>query len=1053
MKASASTPTFQVAGPALLRACAHAPFPLPPWPDLGARTCSGLHAGQAWLRQVWGIGPVAEAIRHASPDLARAVVDLCAATPTVVDGRGVRRSVLAVARYLLRMTGRPTPFGLLAGVASAEFGSSEGAGVIWGDAHRAVAQPAAGWLAEIISGLEASPAVLARLLVVANSTLTLRGDHLIVSHQPRVDGRGVVPTEVAIRHTPAVRLVVEAAQSPVGVADLLAKLRAGAPAVPVEQVEAMLSTLVARQVLITNLHAPSTEIDPLDHLVRVLDACGAGRVGEAADLVRSLREIAGLVTEHNGIDVSGQAVSGQAAVRDRLSERMRTVQSVPGRHPLALDLRLDARLVLPQRVAADVQRAALVLARLSEYPYGTPAWRDYHRAFYERYGIGALVPLLELVDPDSGIGFPAGYPGTLVDPPAPKVKARDELLLSLAQIAAIEGRREIVLDEALIAALEAGPTPPRLPSHLEVAVRVNAVDERALRQGRYTLEVVQVSRNVGGLTGRFFGVLDADAAARHIAAMAALPAADSETLLVQASFPPLDPATAHVTRAIRALPTVLSLAEHRPHTDQALSVRDIAVGCDGRRLYLAVPAWGRRIEVSALHALNLRTHTPPLARFLIEATRAQCALLTGIRWGAAASLPYRPRLRYGRVILAPATWRLPAAELPGRDTAAAVWDEALAGWQQRRRMPPHVRMVADDMRLMFDLTQPSHRVLLRRHLDLAGHAVLTEVVDPDGEGWCANRSHEVIVPLRASAPPPWPPLPAVSPARIIRRGHGEPPAASRLLYAHLYGDMRRQDQLLAEHLPRLLASFDTEPEWWFLRYRDADRLDPHLRLRIRLASPDGFGLAARLVSTWADRLHRAGLLREVRYPTSYSETGRWGSGAALRAAERVFAADSRAVLAQLRQADRPDRQALIAAHTVAITIAYLGDTTAGMRWLIHQLPAAAPQAPVPRPVFDKAVRISNPDHGWAALRAAPGGAAIVDAWRPREEALATWRAQLDVPGPDAAGINRDDALRHILHGHYIRAYGVDFDDEPACLHLARAAAQAWTATHTTGVPA
>lgn len=1039
MHASPSA-AYQVAGPAMLRACAHPPFSVPAWPDLDAHSPAATLAGQEWLRQVWAIPMAAEAIGHASPDLARVVQQQCVTAPAELDMRRVHRSVLSVARYLLRMNGRPTPFGLLAGVSSVEFGPARAAAAVWGEQHRAVAQPSAGWLAELIAELEAHPGVLDRLQVVVNSTMVMRDDRVIVPHQPHLDERrGAVPTEVAIRMSPAVRLVIAAAQRPIAVADVVAKLHAEAPAVPVARITAMLAALVARRALITNLHAPSTETTPLAYLLRVLDAAGVVDVAGMAKLVRSMREVAELVDAHNTT-----VADEQAAARERLAEQMRTVVR-SRQHPLALDLRLDARVVLPCRVAADVEQAALVLARLSEYPYGAPAWRNYHRAFYERYGIGALVPLLEVVDPDSGIGLPAGYPGTLLDPPRPSVGARDELLLSLAQAAALDGRREVVVDKALLAALDTGPTPPRLPSHLELAVRVNAVDRQALQQGRYTVEVVQVSRNAGGLVGRFLSGLDADDAERHVAALAALPGPDTESVLVQASFPPLDPATAHVARAPHVLPVLLTLAEHRAAGGRTISVHDIAVGCDGSRLYLAVPAWGRRIEVSALHSLNLRTHTPPLARFLIELTRAQCALLTGLRWGAATKLPYRPRVRHGRVILAPATWRLPAVDLPGSHAPAGQWDDELAAWRARRRMPAQVRLVVDGKRLALDLDQPGHRVLLRRHLRLAADATLTEVVDPLGSGWCAGRPHEVIVPLRASTPPAWLQLPAPAPARVVRRGHGDCPGTSTVLYARLYGDLRRQDVLLAEHLPNLLAAFEREPLWWFLRYRDADRLDPHLRLRIRLDSVNGFGPAARRVSAWAERLHRAGLLREVQYPTSYAETGRWGSGPVLAAAEQVFAADSHAVLTQLQQHDRPHRQALIAAHTVAIATAYLGDVAAGLRWLVEQLPATAPRTPAPRPVFAEAIRLANPSDGWAPLRAAAGGAAIVDAWRPRDLALTTWRAQLEAPGPDSAGIDRNDALRHILHGHYIRAYGVDFDDEPVCLHLARSAALAWTA--------
>jgi hypothetical protein len=791
--ADASPVTFEVAGPAMMRACAHRPFPLPAWPELDDRQPAAAVARQAWLRQVWAIGPVAEAVSHASPDLARAVQAQCAAEPAHLDARKLRRSMLALARYVLRMTGRPTPFGLLAGVAPARFGP--GAAAVWGTEHRAIAQPAAGWLADVVTRLETDPALLIRLRVVVNSTATVRGEHLIVPHQPHPgDSRSAVPTEVLIRQTPAVRAVVAAAAEPVRVGDLVAKLQADAPGVPADAITTMLSALVARRVLITDLHARSTDIDLLAHLVRVLDEAGAGELDDIGKLLRLLRQTSQEISEHNTTVPAGC----QAQARDWIAEGMRPC-SGSSRHPLALDLRLDADVTLPQQVADDVAEAALALARLSEYPYGTPSWRDYHRIFYERYGLGALVSILELVDPDSGIGLPAGYPGTLVDAPRSPVKRRDEQLLALAQEAALEDRTEVVLDDDLISALDAGPDPVRLPSHLELAVRVNAATTDDLRLGRYTLELVQVSRNVGGLTGRFLGVLDPDVASRHAAAWTDLPGPDDDTVLVQASFPPLDPATAHVTRAPRTLPTVLSLAEHRPADAETLTVHDLAVGCDGRRLYLAVPAWGTRIEVSALHSLNLRTHTPPLARFLIELTRSRCAQVTGIRWGAAATLPFKPRVRYGRTILAPATWRLSAADEPGPEDSSFA--NALAAWRHRRRMPAQVRLVIDDRRLLLNLTQPGHRELLRRHLETAGVAILTEVVDPSGTGWCAGRPHEIIVPLRASAPPRWPALPRPTPARVIRRGHGDAPGVSKILYARLYGDLRRQDVVLADHLP------------------------------------------------------------------------------------------------------------------------------------------------------------------------------------------------------------------------------------------------------------
>jgi hypothetical protein len=47
-----------------------------------------------------------------------------------------------------------------------------------------------------------------------------------------------------------------------------------------------------------------------------------------------------------------------------------------------------------------------------------------------------------------------------------------------------------------------------------------------------------------------------------------------------------------------------------------------------------------------------------------------------------------------------------------------------------------------------------------------------------------------------------------------------------------------------------------------------------------------------------------------------------------------------------------------------------------------------------------------------------------------------------------------DLIRFVVdeESGYIRSCGIDFDDEPVCLHLARAAALAWTRRPTMGRP-
>ncbi|MFI1487245.1 lantibiotic dehydratase [Streptomyces sp. NPDC020747] len=973
----------------------------------------------AWLRAVWADKDVAEALQHSSPVLAEQVRVLCTA-----DLRDVQRATASVARYLLRALHRATPFGLFAGVATARFGAQARAD--WGKEHVAVSRAGAEWLAAVVARLEACPDLLERLPVVINNTVTYRGDRLIVPFQPDVQDDRTRAVEASLALTGPVRAVLAATRLPIRFGTLVDKLQAEFPEAGPEKARQLLAELIRRRVLITSLHAPSTETDALGYLLGQLDAIDAGNLASVTETVHELHEVrAGLeeCVTHGG--------------RDSVAARMRAL--VPGlrRHPVALDLRLDAQIVLPAEVAREIERAAIALTRLSTRPYGTAAWNDYHQRFYERYGIGTMVPLQDVLA-DSGTGYPDGYPSAPVDARRPRISARDDVLVRLAQAAALDGRDEVVLTEELIAALDAGPEEPRLPPHLEVGVRVHASSLGELQRGRFRLEVMSVSRGAGVSTGRFLSVL-APADRQVLAAeLADLTAADGNTVPAQLSFPPLLSASAHVTRAQQVLPTVISLQEHRAPQDAVLAPEDLAVGCDGRRMYLAAPERGHRVEAVGMHALNLHAHTPPLVRFLTELSRAQCAQVTVFDWGAAAAMPFLPRLRYGRTVLAPARWRLEATELPARARPRAEWEAALADWRARRRLPRRVQLVEDDRRLFLDLDEASHRALLRRHLDRTRLAVLVEAPGPRAYGWCGGRAHEVVVPLKATRPPKWPPLPAPSRARALSAAQMQTPAASSVLLAALYGDPRRQDVLLSRHLPVLLEQLGNPP-WWFIRFRDPDQ---HLRLRIALPAPDAFAYTARTVSAWADELRGAGLLADLRYPTSYREMGRWGSDAAWEAAEKVFRADSRAVLAQLAQPQRPSQRALVAVHTVAIASAFLGTTEAGMQWLIDHVPPTAP-VPVPRTQFTEAVQLADPSDDWAALRSVPGGDAIVSGWADRETALAAYRPHL--PGPNTQGIAIDDVLTSLLHVHFVRHVAVNFPEEEVCLYLARATALAWTA--------
>lgn len=216
------------------------------------------------------------------------------------------------------------------------------------------------------------------------------------------------------------------------------------------------------------------------------------------------------------------------------------------------------------------------------------------------------------------------------------------------------------------------------------------------------------------------------------------------------------------------------------------------------------------------------------------------------------------------------------------------------------------------------------------------------------------------------------------------------------------------------------------------RYRDPHDGD-HLRLRIR--SPDSTPAATiAAITDWAQHLRYNGVISRLVFDTYCPELGRYGTGAALEAAEAVFVTDSQLVSAQLRaQVEHPQTLAVI--NMVDIARGFLGHETAH-QWLVNH-PTDPPQSTLDRQVAERAIRLAQ--HTLPELDQCP--ASVADAWQQRATALAAYRTRLtDEDNPSAV-------LESMLHMHHNRALGIDPASEHLCRTLARRAALSWTAQH------
>lgn len=939
------------------------------WPEVTGPSAN-MVSWREWLQQTWKAVDFATAVKAASPDLAARVEQVCAGQP--LPDPAVRRTVLSVLRYLLRARTRATPFGLFAGVAAARIGAAPA--LRTGTEHQASARPDAAWIMAFIDRFEEHGGLRPRLMVLTSSLLVERDGYVVLEHRPRGTHDGA-SEHVQIRMTEPVRTALEDARTPIRWSDLIARLSARFPSAPLAAIEKLLAGLVRQRFLISCVRPAMTATDPLAAL--------------------------------------------RAHARYLAPAETAELYEVP---KTALDLRMDWDLVVPETVALEAAAAARALVRLAPRA-ALAGWSDWHRRFLERYGPRAVVPVVHAID---GLGYPSGYLGaTATSAPSP-LPDRDSRLIKLAHAAGMQRRLEVELDDAALEELATTDPNHCVQPSTEVTVRIDAANIPALEKGEFTLHVVGVARSAGTTTGRFLALLGDEDRRRMREVYAGLPGVHQGTLLAQISSTPLSAPAENVARAPQVTDVVISLGDYHGSETGLLPLADLAVTADAERLHLVSISRRLLVHTLLLNAVDLGYHTHPLARFLAEAPVALAVPCTGFMWGTAASnLPFLPALRYGRTILSSARWLLTRDDLPAAAAPWPQWDEALTQWRRAVHLPERVYLSEADQCMALDLTEPSHRALLRTHLDRDGKVTLRPAPQAQDLGWTGGRAHEVVIPLTAEQNV----APVKGARSVVGSEHGHLPGCGNRIYLQLHGHRDRQNPLLTRHLPTLLEELGT-PRWWFVRYPDPEH---HLRVRLNCA-PGTLGSAIERIGKWTQQLRRSGLITHASVETYHPETARFGGPEAIDAAEQYFAADSAAVLAQLAAHegnDAPDARATTAASMVDIAVGLLGTDAGAMHWLIER--TRTDQAAPPRAVYRQAVDLVN--------AGAPGlDERITTAWSARRVALAAYRRALE-----CTATHPHDVLPDLLHLHHVRMCGPGLTEERTHLHLARAAALSWTA--------
>lgn len=795
-------------------------------------------------------------------------------------------------RYLIRMSSRPTPYGMFAGVALTTWGEQTTT-VLSGPPFTS-SRPDMAWLTDLLTAAAQDQPIRHRLQISANRSLAIRGGRVFIVDQPR-------SASTSVRATAAVRHALHMATKSIAYDDLTEALLQTPGATP-GKVATLLDEMLRQSLLFTELRPSLVTTDPAGRALNILRNIPEAH-SRASDLADILEEI---------VLFDRAAPAAATTAYGALTARATALQ--PGSaNPIQVDLGWPLTGTITARVGDAAVQAAEVLLALSPAPGGPAALQSYKHAFLTRYGHQRIVPILDLVDPAVGLGPPAG--GGHGNIPAERSARRSRRLLTLAVDALRDGQTAIELTTEDIDELRtADPGEHPVPLSLELSLFVLAESVEDINSGHFRLVI---GPNLGAPAagrnlGRFASILG------PAAVQALREVADSEAQLLpdhifaEVAYTPSRPRSANVAVRPPIRPfLIVSALGNAPDGTTHIPLDELSIGLRDDRLRVIWTRDGTEVIPCAGHMLNTRG-APAAVALLNEIAGDGYTQIGLFDWGTANMLPVLPRVTYQGLVLRPAQWTLDrsALRIPVEDKALETFSKRFDAWRRKWSPPRAVYLAYGDNRLLLDLDQPDNRAEIRRelaNLHPGRSLTLHEALPGPEHAWLPGPAGrhlcELVVPLVRSPQPqpitsnvftsladsiPPRPLKINNAARLKLPG-------SEWLYVKLYLPADIEDDVITgplQEFTNLSILTGAADSWFFLRYSDPL---PHLRIRFRGEPERLTDTLLPLLFRWAAKLHEDQLCTTLVVDTYDREIERYGGLQGVEIAESIHCADSQAV--------------------------------------------------------------------------------------------------------------------------------------------------------------
>lgn len=686
-----------------------------------------------------------EAIYFASPDLYEELQKYKSGKIKEKDRIRVENALF---KYLTRMSSRCTPFGLFSSCATGEKGdSSEVTLTPRLNVHLRFDML---YLCNLSQELGKLPEVRKVVNYYTNTTLYTQATKIRYIEY-RFDTEKRIYQLVEVSKSPYLQDIIKIARKGCTFADLLTHLTVTGD-VSEDVARSYINTLIDNQLLVSEIDPIITGSDFFEHLLKVIE-----RLDRNSEYYQKLSRINNLLQK-----LPLAAPSEVIAFCHQIEEEVKQL-NIPFQKKFLLQvdtIRKLEKASLDSTLLTTLQNSMEFLNRITpRYTNNTLA--NFIKCFSERYE-EQEVPLLEALDPERGIGYPAHeindlHPllgGLIIPGRADSNTSVQANLFPIHQILLKKlvafnplTEQEIMLSDEDVKNLQ--PNWEDLPATMFSKFQILNFSEDPRD---YTLVVNNFNgSSAANLLGRFvycnpsIQKLVENIARKEqeiykdqiVAEISHIPDSRVGNVLARPNFREYE---------------ILYLANSTLERERILYPADLFLSIRSNRLLLRSQRLNKYIIPRLSTAHNYRNNPTPVYRFLCDLQSQGLRVSLLFSWGnIEQQLEHLPRVRYKNIILSEASWKITVKSLENliKETDSQKLMENVKNWQTRLKLPRYVFLVDGDNKLLIDLeNRESIRVFLsmlskRRQITLeealCDHYSLTK----DSEG--LPYMHECIV--------------------------------------------------------------------------------------------------------------------------------------------------------------------------------------------------------------------------------------------------------------------------------------------------------------------